>query len=304
MSSCCLSLDEDMPDCPICGKKDIASFCFVKNGHSIFRCSDCCLMFVHPQPEKATIRSIYDAGYFERGKKYSESKSHTGKSANSMNNRKRLTLVQEFRESGCLLDVGCAKGGFLQMAGQNGFEVTGVELSENASSYARKELGLRVLDREFIESGLPSGHFDVVTMWDVFEHLPDPAGNLREAHRVLCRDGILLLSTGDVSSPWARLTGRRWPLMTPPQHLFFYSPNSLRVLLSRTGFSCGHLSRPGRWASMEFLLFKAHESFGMIVKPFQWLVRRIRMNNCSVYFKLGDVMTCVAGKQGQVNQDA
>ena len=131
--------------------------------------------------------------------------------------------------------MGCATGFFLQAASAF-YEVKGVELSPFAAEYARKEFDLDVLVGDVTEVGPQVEPFDVVTLWNTVEHMADPLGALR-AIASLARPGTLLaLSTGDVSGPLARRDLFGWNLMSPPYHLFFFSPRTIDLLLAKTGF--------------------------------------------------------------------
>ena len=108
--------------------------------------------------------------------------------------------------------------------------------SPYAAEYARSTLGLDVLTGTLADVPLLEDSFDLVTMWDVIEHLPDPFDALRRSHRVMRADGLIVVSTGDLSGATARLYGRRWALLAPPGHLFYFSRKTLYAMLQRAGF--------------------------------------------------------------------
>jgi SAM-dependent methyltransferase len=145
---------------------------------------------------------------------------------------------------GRLLDVGCAAGFFLEAAKEH-YEVTGVELSRFASAYAREILGLRVFTGDVTEGMLEGEQFDVVTVWNTVEHMSDPLAALEAIARVMRPGALLTLSTGDVTGPLARMDLRSWNLMTPPHHLFFFSPKTIDLLLAKTGFQVRRLVYDG-----------------------------------------------------------
>src|SRR5262249_61330574 len=88
------------------------------------------------------------------------------------------------------------------------------------------------------------GSFDVIVMLDVIEHLPDPDTMLRLLGRHLAPGGIIVITTGDFGSLVARLSGRHWRLMTPPQHLWFFTGDSLSRMARSAGLDCEHLDHP------------------------------------------------------------
>jgi len=240
------------------------------------------------------LLAVYDSTYFERGGKYAPKSGVDGHDPNRANEEMRLRQVLAHCQSGRLLDVGCATGGFLEVARENGFDVVGVEVSGAAAECARRQYGLEVLEGDLSSASLPSKSVDVVTMWDVIEHLPDPGRVLLEAARVLRPGGVLLLTTGDSSSLWARVTGRCWPLLTPPQHLFFFTPLSLKKLLAANGFSSPKIVYPGKRVRLGFILFKARESFGPIVAPLCWVASMARIERWPFRLNLRDVMMCIS----------
>ena len=81
------------------------------------------------------------------------------------------------------------------------------------------------------------GSVDVITLFDVIEHLPRPHETLALCHQYLRPGGVIVITTGDFASPLARLAGAKWRLMTPPQHLWFFTPQSIRRMSAALGLS-------------------------------------------------------------------
>ena len=109
-----------------------------------------------------------------------------------------------------LLDLGCHIGVMVELAQARGWDAWGVEPSTWASEQARAR-GLHVVTGTLSDAKVPENYFDVVTLWDVVEHLTDPAAELRMVHRVLKPGGVFAIHTIDIESMFARLMGRRWP---------------------------------------------------------------------------------------------
>jgi SAM-dependent methyltransferase len=135
---------------------------------------------------------------------------------------------------GRLLDVGCSAGLFAELARDAGWEVQGIEPSLWLAEKARRRLGDVVVCARFEEVALPAESFDAVCLWDVLEHVDDPAAFLARAAALLRPGGLLALNVPNLQSRIARALGRRWPLLLP-EHLFFFSPASLRLLFARQG---------------------------------------------------------------------
>jgi SAM-dependent methyltransferase len=173
-----------------------------------------------------------------------------------------VEFIRARRDAGRLLEVGCAYGFFLQEA-KPFFDVAGIELAADASAHARGS-GLNVLTGVADAATLERlGSFDVIVMLDVIEHLPDPLDMLRLLGRHLAPGGIIVVTTGDFGSLVARLAGKRWRLMTPPQHLWFFTPESLARMAQSAGLDCDHVDHPWKIVPLSLALFQQRRMLGL-----------------------------------------
>lgn len=174
--------------------------------------------------------------------------------------------------------------------------VEGVEIGEYAAEQARNRFQIEIINGDIYSAKLAPESYDVITMWDVIEHLADPNLAFKKIMTALRPGGYVAFSTGDVSSAWARVAGKRWQLLTPPQHLYFFSPASMSRLLERHDLSIREIQHEKKCVTVAFVLFKAQESFGRIIKPIATVLRWTGLQNVKMSINLGDIMTVVAQK--------
>ncbi len=156
---------------------------------------------------------------------------------------------------GHLLDLGCGTGGLLRELRRDGkWYGVGVDVNEHALDIARRQ-GIEVQCGELADLRLPAASFDVVTLWEVIEHLPDPVGALSEIHRLLKPSGLILMSTPNSSSWQARVWQGNWAGWDMPRHLQVFTEATLRQLLERTGFEI--VSRLSLPMERFYLMFSA-----------------------------------------------
>jgi SAM-dependent methyltransferase len=240
--------------CPACSRGTSHQFLYVKNDCDIFQCGDCGLG--RTEVSSFDPLAYYDEGYFS-GRQSDGYADYCG--AEPVLRRefaRTIEFIQHRKPHGCLLEIGCAYGFFLDEARRAGFEVSGIEPAEAAAAHAC-DLGLNVVSGLLSEATLNSlGALDVIVLLDVIEHLPDPQKALALFADHLRPDGIIVLTTGDFGSLAARLTGAHWRLMTPPQHLWFFNRESIASLAHSVGLRVESCDRPWKLVPFSLIVFQ------------------------------------------------
>lgn len=211
---------------------------FLEGEFQLVRCRTCDLVYLNPRPPVAQLGELYRDDYDQYTVAVTALRSRLARWDREYGLRKRCRAVLRFVPQGRLLDVGCATGDFLwAMRRYPGWEVAGVELNAAAAEYARAELQLDVRSGTLETANFPAASFDAVTMWDVIEHVPDPAATLAEAARLLRPGGLLVINTPNLASLDARLFGPYWIGYELPRHLYVFSRATLQAQTARAGFT-------------------------------------------------------------------
>jgi len=221
--------------CTVCGAESPRPI-HRKQDVEILRCRDCGLAFWTP-PAGFRAQDLYDGAYFGNATAshgYDDYAALEG--VLRRNFARRLQRMPPPPVGARLLDVGAAYGFAVSEARRLGWDASGLEVSASAAAAAARLSPGHIVVATASSTPFASASFDAVTLWDVIEHLAEPHDSMAEIARVLRPGGRLVLTTGDVGSAVARLSGSRWHLYTIPEHLFFHSRRSLRVLLEAHGF--------------------------------------------------------------------
>lgn len=151
----------------------------------LVRCNGCGLAYMNPRCSIEEEKEFYAHEYYKMGeeKRWHENRLPYFEQA--------FRRIEASFQTGRLLDVGCGKGYFLEMAHKRGWDVYGVDPSKEAILFARNSLKLEVFAGELREAQLASESFDVITAWNVLDHMYDPWGDLQDMFRVLKRGGLL-----------------------------------------------------------------------------------------------------------------
>lgn len=285
-----------MTTCPICC--DGATFVGERGKYRLWRCRACSALFVAPLP--ASVDDIYGDDYFHgatAGFGYVDYDNDKAPMEETF--ERYLCDIDGLLTTGgkTLFDIGAATGVFLNLARARGWSVSGVEVSRVASQTAR-EKGLQVYTGTLDEglSMFPES-IDVVTMWDVLEHLMNPTQTIASVHRVLKPGGILAITTPDSSSAVARLFGLHWHLVVPPEHLILFGRTSLRVLLEHAGFTVCKVTRVGKRFTLQYVV----QTLARLHNRPLWtrvgdVLRRSGLGRCRVTIDLRDNITVFARK--------
>ena len=134
-----------------------------------------------------------------------------------------------------MLDIGAAAGMFVKVAQDAGYEACGVEPSVWMSNFAKERYGVTVFPGVLEDARFDDASFDIVTMWDVLEHVPDPMATLREVKRILKPGGFLVVNYPRIDDPLAKIFGRKWWFLLSV-HLFYFTPKTLLSYMEKLGF--------------------------------------------------------------------
>lgn len=201
-------------------------------------CRQCGLIFVSPRlPEELIVQGYADAVDPRHLAQAAAREASFGRALDGLLARHRW-----LRPTGAtpLLDIGCAGGSFLAAARERGFAVRGIEPSAWLAEQGRAHYGLQIDAGLFDADRYGEGSFDVVTLWDVLEHVSSPRELLAGIHRVLRPGGALIINVPTIDSVTARVLRGRWPFYLGV-HLYYFTTSSLTRYLVETGFApMGH----------------------------------------------------------------
>lgn len=294
--------------CDLCGGTEHQPYQDVVDRYSgesfqLVECRQCGLIFLNPRPSAAEIGRYYPDTYEPH------QQSAAAGSMFSWHMRRmrqfQLDFLQQFLSPpGRLLDLGCATGEFLLVARDGGWTVSGVEMMPLAAAVARDTHQLNVAVSSAEDANLEPETYDVITMWDVLEHLQSPQTVLEKCRRALKPGGWLIFAIPNLKSFDRQLFGPAWLGWEAPRHLFFFTPRTLQQLLSRNGLTLQHgacigggrgvfeISMETRWGN--------HPAWGAIDKAMPliqtalWPYRKI-----SYVMKRGTIITYAAQKTAE-----
>lgn len=218
--------------CSYCGSKRIKLSTKIDGNYSIYACSRCSVLFTYPQPDtrweefnnerydskkdKEAYLGIYNKIY-KRAKKYA-------------------SYIKRYKRNGRYLDIGCSYGIYLKAAREAGYTVSGVEIAPHAARYAKKELKLDVFDGTLEKVKFKKHTFDIVTLYDVLEHVPDIQKFLKEIYRIMKPGGVLVVQSPNSRSFAFKVLGTQWNWLLVPNHLWHFSYPVLNTILLDNGF--------------------------------------------------------------------
>jgi len=233
------------PECPVCECRIVRSYKwsrdFIWSGEkfSLVECAKCGFIFTNPRPATVDLPRYYPASYYTRISP-SEVMSHHDK-VRLASARRRLRQLAAYCARGRLLDVGSGDGLFLQLSNAQGcWQAVGVERDIAAAVNSRHSRQVDTVCGDALMLPFLERSFDVVTCWDVLEHVPWPRQVVREFHRVLRPGGVVACAVPNIHSLEARLWGPFWGGLDVPRHLNHFSMATLRYLFYSERFHILH----------------------------------------------------------------
>ena len=246
--------------CCMCGSakqrelfKKKEKFGITKEFFTVVSCADCGFFYVSPRPLEAEIALFYPETY-----SWKESTGESSLLSRAINGIEKLyrfhllkyevSKVKRFTKirEGRILDVGCGSGDRLLVFRNQGYDAYGVEIS-SAALYAKEKLNLKVFKGDVSSAGFQDNFFDIITLYNVLEHLHDPRRLLREAKRILKDKGFLVIEVPNTASLQFNIFKKRWAAFDVPRDLSYFSPKHLENLLAQEGFRVENIDYYSSW---------------------------------------------------------
>ena len=233
----------------------------------LVRCRRCSFQYVNPRLPSDAILSGYTEGDDPMYVSQLEARERTFAAS-----------LEEIEKAagrrGRLLDIGTAAGAFVAAARDRGWEAEGCEPNKWLARWGADHYGITIRQGSLFDQQYEPRSFDVITLWDVIEHTPDPAAVLDHCRVLLKPGGILVVNYPDIGSWIARVLGRRWLFLTSV-HLYYFDRRTIRMILEKTGYNVATVRPHVQRLELDYILFRgatlsrALSAVGRaIVKPF------------------------------------
>jgi len=237
---------QSVEKCVLCGSPEKQEHFSAKTDGGaaarLVKCAECGLVYIDPAPTPASLAEFYGAVYLTPGYRAFDGASIPDPRQELLATfqvmEQHVDEIEEYRQPpGRLLDVGCSHGAFLLEAVSRGWTAEGVEPFEDAARFCSETLGLKVTQGEFPEAAPQGDPFDVITMYEVIEHVSAPVAVAAHAARIAAPGAILVLTSPNAESPAALVHRENWVGLKFPTHLQFFNTFTMRRLLLSTGWT-------------------------------------------------------------------
>jgi 2-polyprenyl-3-methyl-5-hydroxy-6-metoxy-1,4-benzoquinol methylase len=248
----------------------------------LVRCNLCGLQYLTPRLKSDLIIHGYSEGTDQAFVSQNAARERTFS--------KSLDLIERIMpQKGRLLDVGTAAGAFLGVAKRRGWQVAGCEPNHWMAEWGSNHYGIDIHPGTIFEMGLAGASFEVVTLWDVLEHTPDPQAVLEECRRVLKPGGLLIVNYPDIQSLVARLMGRRWVFLLSV-HLYYFTASTIRAMLEKSGFTVQRSKL--HWQSLElgYILFRMQPYVSWLSKLGTTVAGILHLEHLQIPYWMGQVL--------------
>lgn len=217
--------------CPTCNQAD-EQFLFIKDGGSYVKCKNCEMIYLNPVFKDEHLEKHYRKNTAMQGEIVAnDSKFYT------FIYTKGLDAIQKIVQNGSIFDIGCSAGGFLDIAKSKGWKTYGVELNEKEAAFTQTKGHIVYND---LLSNLKIEKMNVITLWDVFEHLKDGKAYLKQMKEMLSQDGVIFLQIPSADALAAKILQEKCNMFDGIEHVNIYSFKSIKKLAQDCGFEIVH----------------------------------------------------------------
>ena len=291
MSNSAPIIDLKTYHCPLCGNEKSTQL-YVVDEFSIVRCVDCSMVYVNPRLINEKVYTLYTDNYFHRALHGYENYELTAHLRIKTFKRWYKTIVPYcLREKGHALDIGCAAGYFLDVLKKDGWLAEGIELDKKIYA-SLVQRGYDVYDQP-LEKFIAPHRYELITLFDVVEHLPHVQSDFAKLHAMLADDGILALVTPNFDSLQRKIFGKRWFQFKPMEHIYYFSPQTLKKIADQNDFAVLEKKSTGQYADIDFIMDRLRK-YGFL--PLKTMLRSNIVSGLSWYADTGSMLVILQKK--------
>ncbi len=283
-------METDKVICPLCKSQQNYTKINFKD-YRIVYCINCTVGFLTPFPTLAELKKYYGEEYFNG--KHGENSGYKNYLLLKENLQyeaiKKLNLINKYIPTGNLLDLGAGTGIFLANAKNYNYEVYGNDISSFAVKFLKKQ-NIKTFEGPINQKNLPKNKFNIITAWDVFEHLPNIHEACTAIFDALLPDGYLFITTPYTNSLDSIIFQEKWyGYKKIPEHLFYFNKKSIKFLLEKSGFKIVNYKNWGFFRSIGFILTKL-ELYLPSLRMINKYLSRTNLWNWSLYLPFTDFL--------------
>ena len=265
-----------MACCPLCKHESSLYFQSKDYNRNIsqevfnhYSCPQCGLIFIMPVPLNLSDYYPEEYHFVPQSASFLES--------GSKPERYKIEIVQRFISNGRLLEIGPSYGSFTYLAKKAGFQVEAIEMNTRCCQFLNEVVGVNAINSDDPISTLEQMEpYDVIALWHVIEHLPDPLPTIDAIYRSLRPGGIVILATPNPSSFQFKIMGRYWPHVDAPRHVMLIPIKLLAKKLELLGMKAELITTTDQgsigWNTFGWEFFFANLSSQRYIKK---ILRRI-----------------------------
>ena len=303
------TIDVEGQACPFCSQSK-PSLKYRFEDCAILRCGECDLMWLYPRPELEQLHKVYDEGYYQNkeffqkdGNKLYGYVDYLAERINKQYDYQRVVgrVKKMLPEQGVgsdekrrWLDVGCGLGFLMDVAFDQGFQVKGVEFNRSAIRYIQSKFTFPV-EYGLVQEVKFDGVFDVISLFDVIEHMADPVDAMRFLRGIIAPDGVCVIQTMDCGSLMSRLIGKHLEdFRRTREHLYFFTRGAITRMLNETGWEVVEIRFVGHTFQIGDLIKRISVYAGWIEKAVKILLHPRWLLEANVYINPGTKMMIYA----------
>ena len=206
-----------------------------ENYYDILECQNCKMQFVS---EQISEEILFD--YYNRIKESDLTYTNSNLGNLTFYYKRLKNRIEKYITKGNVLDIGCSSGYFLDIMNggeeSNNWNCYGCEISSKFAKIAKEKFHENIFEGSFENYEIKDNFFDVITLQDSLDHMPNAKAIVEKCFKMLKSQGIMVIKVHNIDCLLAKITRENFYAIFPPEHLFYFSKKSMKILAEKIGF--------------------------------------------------------------------